>query len=391
MLRSTSHAAFAAMLMAGTPLAAQAASPGLTTLHAFSGADGAYPYQNDALPHGKFLYGTTSGGGANSDGVIYKLNPATGAEKDVYDFTGANDGCIPTSALTPYNGLLYGTTTRCGANDHGTVFSFSPMTGELNTVYSFNLGVNGDGGYPSGKLLAYGGFLWGVTQFGGADYSGILFKIDPATGAETVAYTFGAGTDASSPDNGVIEHGGILYGTAQNGGTNNGGAVYAFNPATGAETVLHSFGSFGGSDGYYPTGELLFSGGDLYGTTQNGGANSDGTIFKVKIATGAEAVLYSFTGGADGAFPYNALTPLKGGKASGQFYGVATQGGGSKSLGTIFMFDSKTNTLTPEYSFTGGADGGLPFSALTTANGLLFGNTSAGGADNDGTAFSFMP
>ncbi len=379
------------MLLAGTPLAAQAASPGLTTLYAFSGAKGAYPYQNDALPHGKFLYGTTSGGGANGDGVIYKLDIATGIGKDLYDFTGANDGCIPTSALTKYNGLLYGTTTRCGAHKHGTVFSFDTKTGAVNTLYAFNLGTNGDGGYPSGKLLAYGGFLWGVTQFGGANYAGILFEIDPATGAETVAYNFGTGSDASSPDDGVIEHGGILYGTTQDGGTNGGGTVYAFNPANGAETVLHSFGSFGGSDGYYPTGELLYSGGDLYGTTQNGGANSGGTIFKVKIATGAETVLYSFTGGADGSFPYNAMTPLKGGEPSGQFYGVATQGGGSKSLGTIFMFDSKTNTLTPEYSFTGGADGGLPFSALSSANGRLYGNTSAGGADNDGTVFSFVP
>ena len=375
------------MLVAGAPVAAQAASSGFTTLYAFSGG---YPYQEDELPRGDFLYGTTSGGGTNGAGTLYKLDIATGAEKVLYNFTGGTDGCTPTSPLTRYNGLYYGTTSECGPHGHGTVFSTDLKTGAVTTLYGFNLGANGDGGFPAGKLLAYGGYLWGITEYGGANYAGTLFKIDPVSGTETVVWSFGAGTDAAYPDNGVVEVDGILYGTTQSGGKNEGGTVYSFNPATGTEKVLHQFGAFGGPDGYYPASTLLVVGSDLYGTTQNGGANSQGTIFKVRKEDGKETVLYSFTGGTDGAFPYNALVPLKGEKATGQFYGLAVQGGTNYN-GTIFMFDTTTNKLTPEYSFTGGTDGGFPFSGLTRGNGVFYGNTSSGGANGDGTAFSFTP
>jgi uncharacterized repeat protein (TIGR03803 family) len=387
MLFSTSRALLTTLLVAGAPLAASAASSGVTTLYAFPAGN---PYQEDELPHGKFLYGTTNVGGANGYGTLYKLDIATGAETTLYSFTGGTDGCNPQSPLTKYNGLYYGTTARCGANHHGTVFSTDLKSGAVKTLYSFNLGTNGDGGYPSGKLLAFGGYLWGITEFGGANYAGTLFKIDPTTGVETVAYSFGAGSDAGAPDDGVIEAGGILYGTTQGGGVNNGGTVYAYNPATGREKVLHSFGKFGGSDGYYPASTLLAVGGELYGTTQNGGAGSQGTIFKVQVKDGKETVLYSFTGDADGAFPFSSLTPLKGEKTSGKLYGLTVQGGTNYS-GTIFMFDTTSNTLTPEYSFTNGTDGGFPYSGLTQANGVFYGNTSNGGANGGGTVFSFSP
>jgi uncharacterized repeat protein (TIGR03803 family) len=298
------------MLLAAASLPGAAAASSFTTLYSFlGGPDGGYPFGEDVSPHGKFLFGTANGGGASLDGTVYRLNTATGAETVLYTFTGAADGCHPESPLTYSNGLYYGTTSGCGAGGHGTVFSVDPKSGAFKTLYGFTLGA--DGGFPSGSLLAFGGYLWGITQFGGANAAGTLFRIDPATGAEKVAYSFGKGAGAAYPDAGLVEHNGFLFGTTQSGGTNNGGTVFSYHPATGKVRVLHSFGSFGGADGYYPACELLLDGHELYGTTQNGGANSQGTIFKVDIGTGNETVLYSFTGGADGAFPYNALTPLK--------------------------------------------------------------------------------
>jgi uncharacterized repeat protein (TIGR03803 family) len=387
MLFSTQRALLAAVLVSGAPLGAQAAPPGVTTLYGFPAGT---PFQEDELPRSGFLYGTTNTGGANGYGTLYKLDIATGAEETLYSFTGGTDGCNPQSSLVKYNGLYYGTTARCGAHGHGTVFSTDLKQSAVTTLYSFDLGVNGDGGYPAGRLLAFGGYLWGITQFGGANFSGTLFRIDPATGIETVAHSFGAGADAASPDDGVIEVGGVLFGATQNGGVNNGGTVYAYHPITGVEKVLHSFGSFGGKDGYYPASVLLAVGDELYGTTQNGGAHSQGTIFKVRLGDGEERVLHSFTGGADGAFPVSGLTPLKGGKASGTFYGLTVQGGASYD-GTLFQFDSTTDTLTPDYSFTGGVDGAFPSSGLTQAGGVFYSNTSAAGAGNAGTVFSFVP
>src|SRR5262249_6523182 len=99
------------------------------------------------------------------------------------------------------------------------------------------------------------------------------------------------------------------------------------------ERVLYSFA--GGADGSYSTTTLLFgASGDLYGTTSSGGGSCDcGTIFKVHPSTGAEQVLHAFGTGSDGAYPYYGLTAGQGGKLFG-----TTVAGGSFGQGVVFEF-----------------------------------------------------
>jgi len=148
--------------------------------------------------------------------------------------------------------------------------------------------------------------------------------------------------------------------------------------------VLHSFTNI--PDGTYPLASLVIDAqGNLYGTTPEGGAFGAGTLFRVDT-TGEETVLYSFTGGADGGYPYASLVL----DAQGKLYGTTSEGG-AFGAGTVFTVDT-TGEETVLYSFTGGADGGYPnFSpVIFDSVGNLYGTTALGGAAY-GVVFELSP
>jgi uncharacterized repeat protein (TIGR03803 family) len=186
------------------------------------------------------------------------------------------------------DGNFYGTTTLGGAHGGGTVFKIT-LAGVETVLYSFGA-TNTDAFEPrAGLILGSDGNFYGTTYAGGAhQQSGTVFKITP-TGAETVLYSFGAtSTDAALPVAGLIQGtDGNFYGTTSSGGTNGvvaltAGTVFKVTPA-GVETVLHSFGT-SSTDGAEPEGALIQGAdGNLYGTTFLGGANSEGTVFKITL------------------------------------------------------------------------------------------------------------
>jgi uncharacterized repeat protein (TIGR03803 family) len=211
--------------------------------------------------------------------------------------------------------------------------------------------------------------------------------MDAASGAEATLFSFGAldsydGDLSYAPK--LLEVGGTLYGTRY-GLFYSTGLVYAVDMHTGSGKLLHAFSADGAKDGRYPDANLIAIGGALYGTTVQGGPSGYGTVFRMNRMTGAETVLYSFAGGADGAFPSAALLNL-----NGLLYGTASQGG-ADGLGTLFAVDPKTGTKTTLYSFTGGADGSMPAASLIAIDGVLYGTTNRGAANNRGTAFRFTP
>jgi uncharacterized repeat protein (TIGR03803 family) len=205
----------------------------------------------------------------------------------------------------------------------------------------------------------------------------------------SVLYAFTGGANGSMPSDGVIrDSAGNIYGTTLTGGNHNYGTVFKLTPA-GVQTVLYSF--TGGTDGAYPAGSLIRdAAGNLYGATGTGGilsCNSGtgcGTIFKID-SRGTETVLFSFTGGNGGQFPMGGLVR----DSAGNFYGT-TDSGGTSNAGTVFRLD-KNNNLTVLYSFTGvtfGPDGGYPNGALVRdSSGNLYGTTYSGGTYNGGTVF----
>ena len=166
-------------------------------------------------------------------------------------------------------------------------------------LYTFTGGA--DGAYPNGLIQDPAGNLYGTTSNGGADGAGVVFKLD-RRGNETVLYSFTGGTDGGYPYAGVIEDWvGNLYGTTSSGGAAGAGVVFKLD-RRGNETVLYSF--TGGADGGYPYAGLIEDwAGNLYGTTCCGGTAGAGVTFKVD-QTGNETVLHSFTYGSDGGYPY---------------------------------------------------------------------------------------
>ena len=177
-------------------------------------------------------------------------------------------------------GNLYGTTQFGGANGGGTVFELSP-TGTETVLYSFG-SQSGDGlNSRAGLVFDKKGNLYGTTINGGAYGQGTVFKLTP-NGIETVLYSFGSQSgDGSNAYGGlVMDKKENLYGTTAYGAAYGGGTVFKLTPA-GVETILHTFGSQPG-DGLITSEVLVFDKkGDLCGTTESGGANGEGTAFKL--------------------------------------------------------------------------------------------------------------
>jgi uncharacterized repeat protein (TIGR03803 family) len=171
---------------------------------------------------------------------------------------------------------------------------------------------------------------------------------------------------------------GKLYGTTYEGGAYGQGTVFSVRISDGKERIIHSFANM--PDGQNPLAGLLNRNGTLYGTTQVGGSIGRGTVFSVN-ATGAEHVLYSF-GGRDGETPDANLIDVR-----GTLYGT-TAGGGRHMDGTVFSMKTTGSNERVLYSFgENGSDGIAPVAGVITVNGALYGTTSEGGAAGYGTVF----
>ncbi|MGA9342272.1 MAG: choice-of-anchor tandem repeat GloVer-containing protein [Rhodanobacteraceae bacterium] len=229
-----------------------------------------------------------------------------------------------------------------------------------------------DGQYPTGRLVTDKfGNLYGTT------YTDV-FELT-AEGVLEVLHTFVQ--DLGAPNGLMIDDSGILYGTTTAGGACHHGVVFRLAP-DGSYTILHYFAD--GNDGASPTSELIMDpAGNLYGTTNRGGAYNAGTVFEVE-ANGAETVLYTFTGGDDGLNPVAGLVMDE----YGNLYG-ATQGG-AQDAGNVFKLTPRgQETVLHDFD---GADGRLPWGTLIRDDdGNLYGTTLEGGAGNRGTVFLLTP
>jgi uncharacterized repeat protein (TIGR03803 family) len=258
----------------------------------------------------------------------------------------------------------------------------TPSKATFKVLHSFTGG--NDGGYPfAGLIQDTKGNLYGTTWSGGAYDSGVVFAV-PKTGGETLLYTFTGGNDGASPYAGLILSAGNLYGTAAYGGASDNGVVYEVPGSGGSESVLYTF--TGGDDGANPYAGLLRDAkGDLYGTTTQGGHGYSGVVFEL-APNGKETVLYSFTGGTDGSQPYSGLVA---GKGYVDLFSVTVEGG-ANGLGTVFKVVPKSKKETVLHSFSSGSDGYYPYdygSLLQDLQGDLYGTTCCGGAYGYGTVF----
>lgn len=347
------------------------------------------------------LYGTTySGGGIYSAGVndggsVFEITPG-GQFTALFDFCiqyGCGDANRPNGALIQAtNGQLYGTTGEGGAYGGGTIFTMT-QRGALRTLYDFCELSTSPCLPTAGLTQASNGNLYGTSGRGGAYGGGTVFEMTP-DGTLTTLYSFCAQSgcpDGKIPYAGLVQAtDGNLYGTTSIGGAYNGGTVFKIT-LDGTLTTLHAFCAQSGCpDGSYPIAALIQEpGGDLYGTTYQGGANPrTGTVFKI-TRSGTFSTLHSFCVQSecpDGAAPAGLVRT-----ADGALYGT-TMVGGAHGRGTIFKITT-SGTLTTLYSFcaqSGCPDGFSPSNTLMQAtNGDLYGTTADGGAHRGGTVFQF--
>jgi uncharacterized repeat protein (TIGR03803 family) len=301
-----------------------------SVLYSFTGgADGAYPISSLVRDSAGNLYGTTTMGGSANAGVVFKVDPQ-GAETVLHNFTGGTDGVDPVGGLLRDKaGNLYGTTSQGGTANAGVLFKISPR-GKESILHTFTGGAN-DGKYPTytSVLRDTLGTIYGVTEEGGAADGGIVYKLSRG-GKWTVLYSFRGGTKDGCNVLGTpfMDKQGNIYGTTSSCGASKLGTVWKLNK-NGKETVLHSFAG-GASDGEYPlAGVIMDADGNLYGSTETGGAANVGTVYKVSN-TGTETLLHSFDG-ADGKYPYCGFVQ----NAKGTIFGT-TQNGGTIGFGTVW-------------------------------------------------------
>ena len=326
----------------GTVFSVDPATRSEKVIHAFTLYTGKNP-EAALLSKGRFLYGNLARGGSNGlngAGSVFRIDPASGQTKILYRFGERPDGFEPDAGLTSFETALYGTTgAGGGSSSDGILFSITKKGGSIGYLHNFTT-PDGNGGGPEGKLLLLYGKFYGTTIRGGGegDSLGTIYKFDPTTKAFTTLYSFTGTANGRQPMAGLVSDGTLLYGTTSSGGIAkaDAGTVFKIDPKTGAFAALYKFQ--GGTDGANPVSSLTYQNGLLYGTTSKGGAAGAGTIFQVDPASGAEKVLYSFTGAGDGATPVTELT-----FANNIFYGTTSAGGVTNSncatgCGTVFEF-----------------------------------------------------
>ncbi len=326
--------------------------------------------------------------------MIASVSWAAGYKK-IYSFTGGLDGRDPATHVTfDSAGNAYGTTAAGGDFDWGTVFKLTPTdSGWLQTVlYSFAAG--NDGLSPHGGVtIGPDGSLYGTAVAGGnagscaGDGCGVVYQLKPVGDLwfQTTIYNFKGGNDGWGPGSRVVfDAAGNLFGVTPNGGRRSAGTIFMLSPTpngTWVKKVIHNF--TGGKDGATGSlGDLLFdAAGNIYGVTEQGGANGVGTVYKLSPSPSGKwtfTVLYTFKGMPDGANPYGGLIW----DSAGNLYGT-TYFGGTVGMGTVFQLTPGPGGKWQEnvlYSFLGDTDGSLPTSTLIfDTKGNLFGTTSAGG------------
>ena len=344
-------------------------------LDSFAGSDGGFPQGGVVRDKDGDLYGTTYYGGSANAGTVFRLTHK-GAESVLHAFEDGADGANPVGSLTHDSRRnLFGVTANGGTGGFGTVFELA-NDGTETILHPFTNGT--DGGAPVGDLAIRDGNLFGVTAAGGEYGAGTVFRLT-IRGKETVLHSFSGGSDGYEPLAGVIaDRAGALYGTTYSGGAENLGTIYTIG-AHGTETVLHAFA--GGNDGASPAGPLVFdTAGNLFGTTVLGGTSDAGTVYKL-APDGIETVLYSFTGGSEGADPDCGLAF----DSTGNLYGT-TPVSEADGDGAVFKL-APGGAITVLHAFSG-RDGANPQAGLIAdGSGHLFGTAPNGGAHGYGVVF----
>jgi len=303
------------------------------------------------------LYGTDSSGGRAGNGSVFRLNP-DGTDFTIlhdFDHTGGR-GYSPSAAVVQgTNGFLYGTTEAGGTFGGGTVFEVG--TNGVGFLERYSFGAPFDAQGPKAPLIqGVDGVLYGTTvaggasAIGGASGYGTIFKINPDGTGEAVLHSFlPTDGDGQRPYGALVQGSdGTLYGVTSeggstaHGGSSGGGTIFKINPDGSGYSILHSFDP-ALPEGKYPwPGLVIGNDGALYGTTQYGGTNNVGVLFRFDPDGSGYTVLYTFgSSPTDGRYPISPLVRAK----DGGLFGTAPFGG-DMNYGIIFRLAPAPAVIT---------------------------------------------
>lgn len=363
----------------GTAYEIASGSNAITTIATFNGANGLSPVGGVILNSSGNLYGTTRLGGTsgngNISGNVFEIAHGSKTITQLAAFSAPNPG-PPNSVMLDSAGDLLGTTAQGGPFNDGTVFELPRGSSALTTFASFN-GTNGS--QPTGLTVDASGNLYGTTALGGPGNYGTVFEIASGSTSVTTIATFSSAT-GQDPNMVTLDAAGNLFGTTQ---TNVAGGVEGLYEIASGSNAITVLASFNGSNGFEAQGPVtLDAAGNLCGTTTDGGPANDGTVWESAKGSNAITTLHLFSGGADGSHPLAGLTL----DAAGNLFGTTQQGGASLQ-GTIFEFPDGAAALTTLASFNG-TNGIYPQSTVVPdPAGNLFGTTYSGGANGKGVVY----
>jgi len=254
--------------------------------------------------------------------------------------------------------------------------------GQYTKIHDLTGSVGSEGASPYGDLISVGTYLYGAAQDGGTSANcpngcGVVFKIKPDGSGYANILNFIGLNMGSHPFGSLIYYGSYLYGTTNQGGINNAGTIFRVTPSGSSFLKIHDFSN---ADGSFPMGSLISDGTFLYGMTSSGGTNNVGVIFRIMPDGTAYDTLFNFIG-TSGAYPNGSLY------SDGTYlYGMTNQGG-ANYFGTVFKIKLDGTGFTKLLDFDGPSNGRGPSGSLISDGTYLYGLTGYGGANNMGVIF----
>ena len=414
-----------------------------TVEYDFDYIDAVNPNYNDLMQatDGMF-YGMTPYGGKLNKGVLFKYDPATSFYIKLLDFNDTGGALPQGSLLQASNGNLYGMTTEGGTANGGVLFEYNPA----NTTYAIKIDFGSssfiNGKTPYGSLIqANDGMLYGMTSCDAINFpGGVIFQYNPVTGIYSEKFVFDNSLNGNTPYGSLLQASdGMLYGMTYQGGVNDRGTLFQYNPITSA--FIKKIDFQGATDGANPTASLIqTSDGTLYGMTSKGGSYYEGVVFQYNLTTSVLEKKFDFNT-SDGTSPKGSLVQAK----DGMLYGMAEENGSSDGVffckgvlfqynpssstytkkvifgkyntpyvnpkgsllltddgqlygmlngvkGAIFQYDPVNSSYSTELLFTSSLYGHNPHGSLIQASdGMLYGTTYKGGINNEGVLFQYNP